>query len=291
MPFGFAHPALITSWKPVPEETGNLHVEWSRPVKSRKSVEVSKTEVQILTFDGIDESLLMIPLGGKSSHATSPQQILATQTAWALVSLESEDNLESTVTDFNRWRAGLSPEELAKREIAEMEQWRVKSAAQFKGEQERRLWRQSEVMLRMAQSRESNRPGRHSNGLIVACLPDGVFFTPWVRDMAYAAVAFVRMGHRQEARAAILAYFNAQPTGKMRDETAGADYQISVVRYFGDGTEEPFFTMEGSTNIEFDDWGLALWVLGEYMRKYDDSVLLETPTIEAGYTRAQGITW
>ena len=96
--------------------------------------------------------------------------------------------------------------------------------------------------------------------------------------MAYAAVAFARMGHRQEARAAILAYFNAQPTGKMRDETAGADYQISVVRYFGDGSEEPFFTMEGSTNIEFDDWGLALWVLGEYMRKYDDSALLETPT-------------
>ena len=74
------------------------------------------------------------------------------------------------------------------------------------------------------------------------------------------------MGHRAEARAALLAYFNAQPTGKMRAETHGADYQISVVRYFGDGSEEPFFTMEGSTNIEFDDWGLALWALREYLR-------------------------
>ncbi len=278
MPFGFARPVLIVSWKPEPAGSGSFHVEWNRPVKLRKSVEISGTEVHVLTFDGIEESLLIIPLGAKRSQATSAQQILATHTAWALVSLENEDDLESTVSDFNRWRAGLSPEELAKREIAELDQWRVRPAAEFKDEQERDLWRQSEVMLRMSQSREPNRPGRHSNGLIVACLPDGVFFTPWVRDMAYAAVAFARMGHRDEARAALLAYFNAQPTGKMHDQTAGADYQISVVRYFGDGTEEPFFTMEGSTNIEFDDWGLGLWVLGEYMRKYDDSALLETPT-------------
>ena len=130
----------------------------------------------------------------------------------------------------------------------------------------------------MAQSREPNRPGRHSNGLIVASLPDGAWFVPWVRDMAYAAVALARMGHRQEARAALLAYFNAQPTGKMRSETAGADYQISVVRYFGDGSEEPFFTMEGNTNIEFDNWGLALWVLGDYVRQYNDPALLATPS-------------
>ncbi len=86
------------------------------------------------------------------------------------------------------------------------------------------------------------------------------------------------MGHQSEARAGLLAYFNARPTGKMRVETQGADYQISVVRYFGDGSEEPFFTQEGATNIEFDDWGLALWVLGEYERKFNDSALLKIPT-------------
>jgi GH15 family glucan-1,4-alpha-glucosidase len=36
--------------------------------------------------------------------------------------------------------------------------------------------------------------------------------------------------------------------------------------------------MEGNTNIEFDDWGLALWVLGEYLHLYDDPTLLATPT-------------
>lgn len=115
-----------------------------------------------------------------------------------------------------------------------------------------------EVLLRMAQSREPNRPGRYNNGLIVASLPNGLWFTPCVRDMAWATVALARMGHEEEARAALLAYFNARPTGKMRAETAGADYQISVVRYFGDSSEEPFFTEEGSTNIEHDDWGEAL---------------------------------
>jgi GH15 family glucan-1,4-alpha-glucosidase len=134
----------------------------------------------------------------------------------------------------------------------------------------------------MAQSREPNRPGRHSNGLIVAALPDGLWFTPWVRDMSYATLAFARMGHRDEARAALLAYFNAQPTGVMRADTRDADYQVSVVRYFGDGSEEPFFTGEGNPNIEFDDWGLVLWVLGEYEKQYHDISLLSVPTYRGG---------
>jgi GH15 family glucan-1,4-alpha-glucosidase len=50
------------------------------------------------------------------------------------------------------------------------------------------------------------------------------------------------------------------------------------VRYFGDGSEEPFFTNEGSTNIEFDDWGEVLWLLGSYMRQYNDPTLLATST-------------
>jgi GH15 family glucan-1,4-alpha-glucosidase len=58
----------------------------------------------------------------------------------------------------------------------------------------------------------------------------------------------------------------------------GADYQVSVVRYFGNGEEEPFFTQEGSTNIEFDNWGEVLWALGEYLSKYDDLALLKSAT-------------
>jgi GH15 family glucan-1,4-alpha-glucosidase len=280
MPFGLQQAALVIGFEPSPAAPGggSLHVEWSHPVKSQRVVRMFGADMQLLKFDGITESLLLIPLGPKRVVSEQPQQGLATSLAWALVSLESDSELEDTAREFNHWRAGLAPRELAKREVAEIERWRVKPAVHFADENERHVWRQSEVVLRMAQSREPNRLGRNGNGLIIASLPDGVWFTPWVRDMAYAAMALARMGHRDEARAALLAYFNAQPTGKMRAETQGADYQISVVRYFGDGSEEPFFTMEGNTNIEFDDWGLALWVLGEYERQYDDNALLRTPT-------------
>lgn len=279
MPFGLYQTALIVSWLPRSEtrQHGGFSVDWDHPVRSQTEARVSGQEIQVLRFDGIEEELALIPLGTMRPKSDK-QSILSASTAWALISIEDEKLLNQTVREFNQWLAGLWPRELEKREVAELEQWRVKPTVHFRSEQERHLWRQSEVMLRIAQSREPNRPGRYNNGLIVASLPDGVWFTPWVRDMAWASVALAQMGHREEARTAILAYFNARPTGKMRAETAGADYQISVVRYFGDGAEEPFFTEEGSTNIEFDDWGEALWVLGEYLKKYDDPDLLRTPT-------------
>lgn len=280
MPFGLRQAALIISWQPA---AGNAaasgwNVAWSHPVRSQRTLQVAGSSVELLQFNGIDESLLLIPLTPPHASPAPAHQALAGSRAWALISLEPDAELEQTVRDFNRWRADLAPPELTHREIAELERWRVKPTVQFKSDKERHLWRQSEVMLRMAQSREPNRPGRYNNGLIVASLPEGAWFTPWVRDMAFATMAFARMGHRDEARAALLAYFNARPTGKMRAETAGADYQISVVRYFGDGSEEPFFTNEGGTNIEFDDWGLALWVLGQYLQQTHDTALLQTST-------------
>jgi len=280
MPYGLQHSALVVNWESSSAMTRDegWHVEWSRPVKSQRTVRIFRVTMQILKFKGIQESLLIIPLDRRWSEPMQPQRYLAGGQAWALVSVERDDELEQAVREFSRWRAGLAARDLAKREIAELERWRVKPAVHFTEENERHLWRQSEVMLRMAQSREPNRPGRNNNGLIVAALPDGIWFTPWVRDMAFATVAFVRMGHRNEARSALLAYFNAQPTGKMREETHGADYQISVVRYFGDGSEEPFFTQEGSFNIEYDDWGIALWVLGEYQRQFKDTAFLQIPT-------------
>jgi GH15 family glucan-1,4-alpha-glucosidase len=278
MPFSLRQPTLIVSWNPASNKAGALNVEWSHPIASQKSVRIDNTAMQLLKFEGIQESLLLILLDTKRAEPTQPHQLLATNNSWALISIENEADLDQTANEFLHWRAGLSASDLAAREIAQLEQWRVKPAVHFASEAERHLWRQSEVMLRMAQSREPNRPGRNNNGLIVAALPDGVYFTPWVRDMSYALAAFIRMGHQAEARAGLLAYFNAQPTGKMRAQTAGAEYQVSVVRYFGDGSEEPFFTEEGATNIEFDDWGLALWALGQYEQKYNDPELLKVQT-------------
>jgi hypothetical protein len=280
MPFGLEQTALIVSWQPnnaqIPR--GSFQVEWAHPVTSQKTIRISGTPLQLLTFDGIPESLLLIPLDRAPLSPAPRHTYLGSSHAWALLPIQNESSLESNLKAFHRWRAGLSVQALAAREIAQVERWRVQPVVHFASDAERHLWRQSEIMLRIAQCREPNSPTRHGNGLIVASLPDGLWFTPWVRDMAYAAVAFARMGHQSEARAALLAYFNARPTGKLRDQTNGADYQVSVVRYFGNGSEEPFFTMEGSTNIEFDDWGLALWVLGEYLGQYNDPALLTTTT-------------
>jgi hypothetical protein len=278
MPFGLRSPALIVDWEAAAAGgQEGPQMEWSRPVLSRRLVRTARGVAELFRFDGIEESLLVIPL---SEHGTVIQHGNGDLVGpgWVLVSLERGDTPEAAMREFERWRGGLSGRALVEREIAEVEKWRAKPAVHFADENERHLWRQSEVMLRMAQSREPNRAGRWGSGLMVASLPDGVWFTPWVRDMAWATVALAEMGHRAEARAALLAYFNARPTAKMRAQTAGADYQISVVRYWGNGAEEPFFTEEGSTNIEFDDWGEALWVVGEYLRKYDDPALLRTAT-------------
>jgi hypothetical protein len=273
MPFGFERPALIVNWEAARRSTAVWRVEWNRPLRSQRVV--SAAGAKLLQFDGIDEALLLIPLGTvREAPASQP---LAASTAWALIALEKDNDADAAIRDFARWRSGVPRRALASREVAEFEHWRVRPKVGFKTEKERHLWRQSETMLRIAQSREPNRAGRYGHGLIVAALPD-VYFTPWVRDMAWATMALARMGHRAEARAALLAYFNARSIGKMRSEVNGADYQISVVRYFGDGAEEPFFTQEGSTNIEYDNWGEALWVLGEFLRKYDDPALLKAVT-------------
>lgn len=273
MPFGFERPALIISLEAFSRHTPSWRVEWNRRLLSQQII--GNGSAQLLQFAGIDEPLLLIPLD--RVRTARSDQLLAASSAWALVALEKQSEAAAVISDFSRWRARLAVGALANRELAQFEQWRVKPTVHFTNEKERHLWRQSETMLRIAQSREPNGRENHGDGLIVAALPD-VYSTPWVRDMSWATVALARMGHRAEARAALLAYFNAQPTGKMRADVNGADYQVSVVRYFGNGAEEPFFTQEGSTNIEFDDWGEALWALGEYLRQYDDPALLKTAT-------------
>jgi hypothetical protein len=275
MPFGFGHAAVIVCGTPA-ASNASLAFHYAHPLRSERDFRFGGNRATLIEFKGLDESLLLIPIGPVPQAQVG--QPIVSGNSFALVSIERDDNPERVGQEFLQWASGLSADALAKREIERLENWRVKPAVHFASEAERHLWRQSEVMLRIAQSREPNRKGRYGNGLIVAAFPDGVFFTPWVRDMAWATVALARMGHRDETRAAVLAYFNARPTGKMRAETAGADYQISVVRYFGDGAEEPFFTQEGSTNVEFDDWGEALWVLGEYLKRFHDPDLLRMDT-------------
>jgi hypothetical protein len=182
MPFSLRRTALIVSWEPGSSAArqGALHVEWNRPIVSQKVVRMFGAEMHLLRFDGIDESLLLIPLGAKRV-TLAQSQLLSGSNAWVLVSLESSCKLEQVVSEFNTWRAGLTARALAKREIEELDRWRVKPSVHFTSEQERHLWRQSEVMLRMAQSREPNRPGRNNNGPGCATWP-----ARWLPSSAWA---------------------------------------------------------------------------------------------------------
>lgn len=267
LPFGLELNTAIVSWRSTDSTRSAppLDIQWANRVRSDETLQLGGHAVRVLTFQNVNEGLLLYPLDNSKS-------------SWILVSVEKTSGLGKIVRQINEWQNGLGTEALISRELARVEKWRVKPNIHFQSENERKLWRQSEMVLRMAQNREINRPGRYAHGLILASLPEGIWFVSWVRDMAYAVIALIRMGHQEEARMAIEAYFQARPMGRVQSDVRGYPYQISVVRYFGDGSEEPYFTMGGWPNIEFDNWGLVLWTLGEYVEKFQDRSILDVKT-------------
>ena len=284
MPFGLEDNVLIVDHRDDVKQDypDHLSVEWEHRVKSVERMQVGNRLVRVFQFDQVSDLLAVVPVtrltGGSDSAADSTHYTFRGRRDWAFITIEKKELVADALARFDRWAAGLSCKALRDRELLELESWRKKPVIRFRSNNERRLWRQSEIILRMAQSREANREDRHNFGLVIASLPDGAWFVPWVRDMAYAVLALIRMGHKDEASLALQAYFNAQPCSKMQKDLHDIPYQVSVVRYFGNGEEEPFFTMEGANNIELDNWGLVLWTLGEYWQQYHDKALLEKNT-------------
>jgi len=276
MPFGLKRNALITFDRPVDSRHPlQLCPHWQNEIEYDEVVNVRDTGYHLYRFRGVKEHVLLARLDGCSPLSVTGTQKLA-GSGWAVLVLEDKKDAPAAFDDFLQWQNGLDGNALVEREIRELDQWRVNPAVVFKSDQERKLWRQSETVLRMGQVQEVDRPGRINHGLILASLPDGVWFTPWVRDMAYALIALTRMGHEAEAREGIVAWFKARPMGLWRKDTRGLDYQISVTRYYGDGSEEADYSCQASENCEFDDWGLALWAISEYWQKtHDRSLLLE----------------
>lgn len=138
--------------------------------------------------------------------------------------------------------------------------------------EEARVYRQAAATLLMAQVHESGR----AQGQILAALAPATsadadqWNITWVRDMTYAIVALCELGYFAEARAA-LAFMLLADSGKYIDYV-GRPYQISITRYFGNGTEETDFNADGP-NIEFDGFGSMLWALGRYTSLSKDESL------------------
>jgi GH15 family glucan-1,4-alpha-glucosidase len=194
--------------------------------------------------------------------------IAAGASAWAgwLTVLAPDANGAAAAGRVRAWAAGRAPDKLLADEVAAWRAW-VKPAPAGASPLEAALAAQAQVTLRMGQVVE---PGGGA-GQVLASVAPGAWNIAWVRDMAYAIVGLARSGHSAEAKAA-LAFQMAAQVGAYQ-KYVGAPYQISVVRYFGDGTEESDSNQDGP-NVEFDGFGLFLWALDEYVRASGDEASL-----------------
>jgi GH15 family glucan-1,4-alpha-glucosidase len=141
---------------------------------------------------------------------------------------------------------------------------------------ERNVAEQSVTILKMSQVAD-NEVFPYSHGQIMASLRPGLWHIAWVRDGSYAIQAMSKLGMYAEAKKG-LEFMLKAPSGHYKhyiytdgkDYGPGVDYQISLTRYFGNGTEE-CDTNEWGPNIEYDDFGLFLSAFSEYVTCSKDS--------------------
>ena len=164
--------------------------------------------------------------------------------------------------------ASRTPDKVVADEIASFQSW-TQAAPSGSTALESGVFLQSQAMLRMAQVSASDA----SDGQILAAVAPGQWNITWVRDMAYATVALARTGHAAEAKRA-LAFQMGATTGGFQTYV-GAPYQISVVRYYGNGTEWSDSDQNGP-NVELDGFGLFLWALDTYVQLTKDTASLQT---------------
>ena len=218
-------------------------------------------------------------LGFQSSLGT-----LATgQSAWAgwVSALAPDANGQNAIQTAQTWLAGRTPAKVLSDEQAAWDAWRKPSPAGA-SMLESALDQQAQAILRMGQVTETGAAA----GQILAAVSPGEWNITWVRDMAYSTVALVKSGHYAEAKAALAFQMGASVGGYESylggaDGGAGVPYQISVCRYYGDGSEWSDSNADGP-NIEFDGFGLFLWAIDEYVTASGDTASLNAwwPTIK-----------
>lgn len=190
------------------------------------------------------------------------------QSAWAgwFSVLALDANAQSAVDRVRSWIANRTIDQLLAAEIAAWGTW-VTAPAPNTSQREADLARAQQVVLRMGQVSE---PGA-SDGQMLASVAPGKWNMAWVRDMAYATVALARTGHTAEARRALA--FQMGATAGDYQAYVGRPYQLSVVRYYGNGKEESDLNQDGP-NVEFDGFGLFLWALDAYVNASGDTASL-----------------
>ncbi|HEY1957540.1 MAG TPA: glycoside hydrolase family 15 protein [Polyangiaceae bacterium] len=180
--------------------------------------------------------------------------------------LDPSANAASAVDAMHAWVAGRTPDKILADETSAWQSW-ITPAPSGSSALESGVFSQSQAMLRMAQVSASDA----SDGQILAAVAPGQWNITWVRDMAYSTVALARTGHAAEAKRAI--QFQLGATVGAYQSYVGSPYQISVVRYYGDGEEWSDSDSNGP-NVEFDGFGLFLWALDTYVAQSKDTASL-----------------
>ena len=192
---------------------------------------------------------------------------------WTTV-LATDANGSAAADRVRAWVSGRSAEQLLADEVSGWQAW-ITPAPSGANALQAALDQQAQVDIRMGQVTESG----GGQGQILASVAPGSWNISWVRDMAYAVVGLVRSHHYAEAKAAI--DFQMQASVGAYQQYVGSPYQISVVRYYGDGSEWSDENNDGP-NIEFDGFGLFLWELDQYVTASGDTTSLAQwwPTVK-----------
>jgi GH15 family glucan-1,4-alpha-glucosidase len=198
----------------------------------------------------------------------------------AVLFAENESDAENLLQQFKTWVNGRNPSKLLSDGLAEWSAWRkpLPQNLSLCTDDEKKLWRQSEAVLRMGQVRQAYSSTRKNHGMVLASLPPGEWHTGWVRDGLYAIVALARMGHHAEAKMGLDFLLNAEPSGKFSSYVSGVNYRVSVCRYFGNGEEEADYSGQQTPNVEIDGWGLTLWAARQYLDASGNTAWLNEKT-------------
>lgn len=222
--------------------------------------------------------------GAVTSAVEGFQTSLGTASGWAgwVTVLAADANGAGAVDKVRTWLAGRTADKVLSDEQAGWAAWITPPPAGA-STLEAALDQTSQAILRMGQVTETGA----SSGQILAAVTPGEWNISWVRDMAYSTVALVKSHHYAEAKAALAFQMNAtvggyQPYTAGTAGGAGVPYQISLCRYYGDGSEWSDSNANGP-NIEYDGFGLFLWALDQYVTASGDTAALTTwwPTIKA----------
>lgn len=215
---------------------------------------------------------------GPIALASGAQSWLTVVSAYGDVSEDQE-----LAQALELWVADRAPRALLDDELAAWRAWSGRDAIARRvadqgnvlvGDDELAVWTQALVSLRMSQVREPNDGLVRPAGQIVASLLPGPRQRSYPRDLAYAANALSQAGYADEAWDALSFVLNGH-AGRL-SAAVGADYAVSVSRYYGDATEDTRGEASPTTpSLGFDGFGLYLWALGEWADRQSSLARLE----------------